>query len=313
VTAGWAAGSVRARLLAQRRIGAGEARRVAGCGSLAAALSMLAATAYHQPRERQPAGLDVRELLAARQHAIAAGLLWNLRVLAGWLPRGGTPLMRALAGWFEIANLAERLASPPGSGPDSYFDLGALATAWPRLRDCRDLAAVRAALAASAWRDPGGDTAGALMIGLRARWAQRVSALGDPASTWAAAAVALLLAGELAAGRPPASPVLATVASRLLGPAAGAGTVTVLARDLPARVRWVLGDTPASWQPWQGEAAWWHRVEQDGQRLLSGTGFGRGPVIGSVAMLAADARRVRSALELAARGGGPIEVFDAVV
>ncbi len=288
---------------------------MAGCGSLAAALSMLATTAYHQPQERQPPPLlDVRELLAARQHAIGAGLLWNLRVLAGWLPRGGTPLMRALAGWFEIANLAERLASPPGGGQDSYFDLGALATAWPRLRDCHDLAAVRTVLAASAWRDPGGDTAGALMIGLRARWAERVSALGDPAGTWAAAAVALLLAGELSCGRRPASPVLATVASRLLGPtAAGAGTVTVLARDLPARVRWVLGDTPGSWQPWQGEAAWWHRVEQDGQRLLSGTGLDPKPVIGSVAVLAADARRVRSALELAARGGGSIEVFDAVV
>jgi hypothetical protein len=35
-------------------------------------------------------------------------------------------------------------------------------------------------------------------------------------------------------------------------------------------------------------------------------------VLGAVAVLAADAHRVGAALELAARGGRPLEVFDAL-
>ena len=46
MSAGWVAGSVRARALARRRIGAGQARRIAACGSLGEALAMLAATPY---------------------------------------------------------------------------------------------------------------------------------------------------------------------------------------------------------------------------------------------------------------------------
>ncbi len=35
-------------------------------------------------------------------------------------------------------------------------------------------------------------------------------------------------------------------------------------------------------------------------------------LVGVAALMAADAWRVRAALELAARGGSPLEVFDAV-
>jgi hypothetical protein len=301
-------------VLAGRRIGAGEARRLAGCASLAAAVTSLDHTGYRLAQERRPPdGSDARTALAAVQHAIAAALLWDLRVLAGWLPSGGTPLMRVLAGWFEIANVTGKLAELAGGERAVYFELGALATAWPRLRDCQNIAGLRSVLAASAWQDPGGEDAGGLAVGLRARWAQRAAGLGEPAATWARAAAALLLAGELGADREPASPVLGTVTAALLGPeAASAGTVAELARALPARVSWVLGDPGEGWQHWQGETAWWRRAEADGERLLAGAGFDRQPVIGSVAALAADARRVRSALELAARGGGPVEVFDAV-
>ncbi len=309
------AGTVRARVLAGRRIGASEARRVVGCDSLASALSVLDATGYRLPPQLRPPGrADASELLSAAQHAIGAALLWDLRVLAGWLPQGGTPLMRVLAGWFEIANLDERLAELAGGHRAEYFELGALATAWTRLADSQNLADLRSVLAASAWQDPAGETARELAVGLRARWAQRIAALGDPAKSWAEAAVALLLAGELLSDGRPGNSVLETVASALLGPAAAiAGTVADLARALPARSSWVLGDPDQGWQPWQGEVAWWRRVEWDGQELLAGTGFDRKPVIGAAVVLAADARRVRSALELAARGGAAIEVFDAVV
>lgn len=318
MSAGWVAGTVRARVLASRRIGVRQARLLARCDSLPAAVSMLDATGYRLPAERMAAAAGAGEAataaaLSAAQHAISAALLWDLRVLAGWLPQGGTPLMRVLAGWFEIGNVAERLAELAGHRRAEYFELGSLATAWPRLRDCQDLAALRSMLAASAWRDPGGDTASDLAVGIRARWAQRVAALGNPAQNWAETAVALLLAGELLTAGRPGNPVLQAVARELLGPAsATASTVGDLAGALPSRASWVLTGTGQGWQPWHGEVTWWRRVERDGQGMLAGTGFDHKPVIGAAVVLAADARRVRSALELAARGGGQIEVFDAV-
>ncbi len=46
MSAGWVAGSVRARALVRSRTDAGVARRLAACGSLADALHLLAATPY---------------------------------------------------------------------------------------------------------------------------------------------------------------------------------------------------------------------------------------------------------------------------
>jgi len=311
VSAGWVAGSVRARALARRRIGAGEARRLAACGSLDEALAMLAATPY-RIGPGVPGG-GAQEALAATQHAIAEALLWDLRVLAGWLPQGGAQLMRALAGWFEIANVAERLAELAGRQPGPTFRLGALATAWPQLRRADSLAELRSVLAASAWKDPGGDTPEALQVGMRARWAQRVAGLGEPAQTWAASALALLLAGERFGAERTANPVLRSVAATLLGPrAAAADTPDELARRLPGRLSWVLEPVADPADLWRAEAAWWTRTERDGRELLAGSGLDKRPVLGAVVVLAADARRVGAALEIAARGGGPIEVFDAV-
>jgi hypothetical protein len=324
VSAGWVAGSVRARALARRRIGTAEARRLAACGSLGEALTRLAGTPYRigpgvpgpdgeRGRPQADAGRCDLEALAAAQHAIAEALLWDLRVLAGWLPQGGAQLMRALAGWFEIANVAERLAELSGRQPGAMFRLGALATAWPQLRRSGSPAELRSALAASAWKDPGGESADALQVGMRARWAQRVAALGEPAQTWAASALVLLLAGERFGSGRPANPVLRSVAATLLGPrAAAAGSLDDLARQLPTRLSWVLEPAGEPAGLWRAESAWWARTERDGRDLLAGSGLDKRPVLGAVVVLAADARRVGAALEIAARGGGQIEVFDAV-
>ncbi|HVB41719.1 MAG TPA: hypothetical protein VNF47_03295 [Streptosporangiaceae bacterium] len=338
MSAGWVAGSVRARALARRRIGAEGARRLAACGSLADALGMLAHTPYRigESRAGRPegapgaagapdtagargdagplgAGGGPQRLLAAAQQAIAAALLWDLRVLAGWLPQGGAQLMRALAGWFEIANVAERLAELSGRPAGDTFSLGALATAWPQARRSASIEDLRAALAASAWKDPGAQSAAGLELGMRARWAERVAVLGGPTRNWAASAVAVLLAGEcLRTGQAPA-PVPRQVARTLLGPrAAEAGTLGELASRLPERLAWVLDPVAGPGDLWRAEAAWWARVEKDGHALLTGSGLDKGPVLGAVAVLAADARRARAALEIAARGGARIEVFDAV-
>lgn len=314
MTAGWAAGSVRARALASRRIGTSEARRLAACGSLAQAVSMLDSTTYRVAPGGERTAADTPAGLAAAQHAISAGLAWDLRVLAGWLPRGGVQLMRVLAGWFEIANVAELLAELDGRGHGIYVELGSLATAWSRSRHARSLAELRSALAASAWNDPGGDAAADIAVGLRARWAERVAALGEPARSWAACALALLLAYErFGAGRT-GHKVLGSVAISLLGPAAAAaGTIDELTSALPGKVSWVLAPRTSPADLWQSEALWWRRVESDAHGLLARSGFDSGPVIGTTALLAADARRVRSALAIAARGGGIVGAFDAVV
>jgi hypothetical protein len=306
VSAGWVAGSVRARALARRRLGADGARRVAACGSLGQALGVLAATAYAGTTR------DGREL-AAVQHGVAATILWDLRVLAGWLPAGGLRLMRPLAGWFEIANIDELLEGIAGRPASDQFELGALATAWPRLSRSATPAELRAGLAASAWQDPGGDSALAVRVGVRARWAERVAALGGPAQTWAASAVAVLVAAErFAAGRT-LNPAVRAVARNLLGAAAAeAATLAELRDRLPSRLGWVLKPAQSAADLWRAEAAWWARVERDGFGLLRSSALDWHPVLGTAALLAADARRVRAALELAARGGTPLEAYDAL-
>jgi hypothetical protein len=306
VSAGWVAGVVRARALARRRLDADGARQLASCGSLDEALRALAATAYGGAAQD---GQD----LAAVQHAVAATVLWNLRVLAGWLPRGGLRLMRPLAGWFEIANVDELVEELAGRPAGKRFELGALATAWPQLRRSASLAELRAALATSAWKDPGGGSALAVRAGVRARWAERVAALGGPAAVWAASAVALLLAGERFAVGRALNPAVRAAARDLLGPAAvEAATYAELRDRLPARLAWVLAPAPSAGDLWRAEAGWCARVERDGLGLLRSSALDWHPVLGAAAVLAMDARRVGAALELAARGGTPLEACDAL-
>ena len=292
--------------MVRRCIGAGAARDLAACGSLQEALQALAATPYGRER---PAGLT----LSAAQHEISSAILWDLRVLAGWLPGDGVRLLRALAGWFELANVEELLQAMAGRPVDAEFVLGALATAWPRLRQASSPAGLRAVLATSAWGDPGGESAEAVMTGMRSRWAARVAAAGEPARSWAAGADALLLAGQrFAAGREARDTGPSGAPGMLGSTVAGVATLDELSRRLPARARWVLAKISSPGDLWRAEAAWWAKVEQDGFRLLRTSGLDRGPVLGAVAVMAADAWRVRAALEIAARGGGPLEAYDAV-
>ena len=189
-----------------------------------------------------------------------------------------------------------------------------LATAWPRLQQAATDAELRAALAASAWQDPGHQTTRAVRLGLRARWAEQVAALGDPARIWAAGATALLVAGErFAAGRD-VDPAVMGGALGLLGSADGqAATLDELAAGLPSQARWVLAGITSPADLWRAEAALMSRVEQDGLRLLRTSSLNREVVLGAVAVMACDAWRVRAALEVAARGGVPLEAYDELV
>jgi hypothetical protein len=332
MSAGWVAGSVRSQAMARHRIGTAAARRLASTGSLAEALAVLAHSPYRRAaradRTPGPAGR-----LAGAQRGVAETLLWNLRVLAGWLPAAGAERLRLLAGWFEIANVDELLRALAGQPAEPPFRLGTLATAWPRLAGSGSAAELRTALAASPWGDPGGTGDRDIAAGMRLAWAGRVAARVPAARPWAAGGAALLVARERFAAVPPAvlRPVPAAATARLLGPGwSAAGSLPELAAALPPDARWALARVAEPLDLWMAELRWWKRVAADAARLLAGRGpgggwrggpaggFGPERMLGAVALLAADAWLVRGALELAARGGNATaeealeEVFDAL-
>lgn len=311
MSASWVAGTVRARALARRRVGAAGARSLAETGNLADARAMLSLTPY---------GDDLADLdLPALQHQVAATLLWHLRVLAGWLPRDGARQLRMLAGGFEIANIDEHLRRLRGRSTEPAYRLGTLQTAWPRLESTTSEAEMREVLATSPWGDPGAVSDVATSVGLRLAWAQRVVDGVPGAEAWARGAAALLVLREaLVAGDPPSGRVAERAAALL-----GVGFVDALLRPgldlrdldnrLPGDARWVLAEVGDAGDLWRAEVAWWHRVEQDAFGMLRTPSFGPACVPGAVGVLAVDAWRVRAALGAAARGPGPsLEVFDAL-
>ena len=77
MSAGWVAGSARARLLLTRRLGDTEVRRIAEAGSLEAAAQMLAGTRF--------APVAATTDLESADRAVATCLLVELRLLSGWL------------------------------------------------------------------------------------------------------------------------------------------------------------------------------------------------------------------------------------
>lgn len=119
---------------------------------------------------------------------------------------------------------------------------------------------------------------------MRSRWAARVAESGDQARTWAIAATAV----------------------------AGLGGPGRVRQRRPGRPEPTLAAVPTA-EPWQAEANWWRRVEHEGRGLLRSAATDSGPVLGAVVVMAADARRVQAALASAARGGGALEAYDAVV
>jgi hypothetical protein len=304
---GWVAATVRARASTTRRLGTGQVRALASSPSLPDALARLSTGPY---------GHDVHpgQTLRQAQHAVTASLLWGQRVLAGWMGPREADTMRVLAGWAEIANVDALLGSFTGQdGSLAPYQLGSLATVWPMLAATGDRADLRDALAVSPWGDPGSEDPRDIQLVMRLSWCARVNALVPGTRAWATGAAVLFVAHELAAGRT-ASPAVAGLVARLLGPAAAASaSLDDLRAAVPTSARWVLADVAAPDDLWRAESSWWRRLDADGTRLAASPRFGLEPVLGVVAMLAADAWRVRAALEIADRGGRPLEVLDAVV
>ena len=305
MSAGWVAAGVRARAMSRRRLGQRGTGALATSPSLEAALASLAGTAYG--REVRPG-----QELAQAQRAVTDTWLWNVRVLAGWAPRSGVALLRPLVAPLEVANTLDHLRALSGLPGPPPHRLGGLATAWPRLSTTTSAAEVRAVLAASPWGDPGDVGPRGVGLAMQAALADRVMARVPVAAAWAAGALALVAAGVLAAEvDPPAG--YRTSAQRVLGRAATAATdLPSLRRSLPRSAAWALAGVDGPAELWRAEAAWWRRVERDARSLVARPTPGGEPVLGTVALLAVDAWRVRAGLELASRGGRPVEGFDAV-
>jgi len=307
VNAGWVAAGVRGRGLARRRLGRDGARRLAASSSLTEATDYLTSSPY---------GLEVKRgmNLQSAQHAVSATLLWHLRVLVGWGPAvaaGGLPV---LATGFEIANITGHLANLAGRPGEPPYSLGATATAWPRVAQAGSPDEVRRVLAASAWGDPGAADPASVRLALQLAWARRVADSAPEAGGWAGAAAALVVAKALAVrALPLPGPGPVRDARHVLGDRwEGVTAVEELARHVPRAAAWVLEGVEGPDQLWRAEARWWARVESEGSTLATRSVSGEASTIGVFGVLAADAWRVRAALEMAARGGSMLEEFDAV-
>ncbi len=301
------AAGVRGRGLLRRRLGRDGARRLAASGSLAEAVDSLTNSPYGREVKR---GMD----LQTAQHAVATALLWHLRVLVGWGPAAGAGGLPVLATGFEIANVTGHLASLAGRPAEPPYSLGATATAWPRVAQAHSPEEVRRVLAASAWGDPGAGDPASVRLALQLAWARRVADGAPDVRRWASAAATLVVAKALAVSALPLpGPGPARDARHVLGDTwEGATSVEELARRVPRSAAWVLDGVETPDQLWRAETRWWARVESEGSVLATRSVSGEASTVGVFGVLAADAWRVRAALEMAARGGPMSEDFDAV-
>jgi hypothetical protein len=289
------AGVVRGRLLLTRRIAPERARTLAASASLGDAVAGLAGSTYG------PA-LAVESTLRGAQRGVLATALWDLRILAGWLPPSLAETMRVAASWFELANVEDRLAAFQGASVPPPFRLGTLSTA-PRAASAASPEDLRAALTSSAWGDPGGADAEHILPAMRAAWARRALEHAPEASSWILGQVAVALAlwrflpGASDRPLPPVSRILGGPPSRWESPA----DLDTLVASLPSQASWALAGVHTPDHLWIAENTWWRRVQRDAERLVR-HGSGRGAVVGAVTLLLLDARLVCGALEQAAAG-----------
>ncbi|HZP51329.1 hypothetical protein [Actinocrinis sp.] len=298
MSAAWVAATVRAKALLDRRVGPGAAARLAAQPSLTAALEELADTSYRRFLSPDASPADA-------ERAVNKGVVWNLRVLGGWVPGSGVGVLRVLVADLEIGNLADRLRGIAGAEVPAPYRLGALATCWDRAAAATSAAALRAVLAASAWGDPGTDDPSGLTEYLRLSAASRLAAIHPDSRSWGAAAAALTIARQrFLLGRPTGAPGAARARPLLGARAVESADWDSFTAALPkVTAGWALAGLDGPQELWRGEQRWWSRVESDAADLARSPRFQLEPVLGCAALLLADAHAVRGALASAHRGG----------
>jgi hypothetical protein len=296
----WVAASVRARAIAERRVGAGRCERVGNAATLRGALDQLAGTVYG-------GRLADAATLVECQAAVNATVLWQLRVLAGWMPATGATLARTVAAGFERINIvahAERLRGIETEAP--AFDLGTLSTAWTAVRSTSSMSQLAQALRTSGWGDPGApEDPGSLSDVLAVLWLRRLVTASPAVRSWAAAACALLAARISTVDHSVPADRLVALARPLIGSEwPGTRELADFVAALPRSVRPTLEGVDTIADLWRAEARLGTVIEDDGLRLLRGSLPGPDIVLGALAVLAVDAWRLRAALAAANRASG---------
>jgi hypothetical protein len=318
VSAGWVAATVRSQALARNRLGAAGARSLASLTSVQDARGRLEGTLFANAVDR---ATSMDEL----DRSTRAVVLWELRVLAGWMPPAGAGLARALAAGHERDNIVGRLRELDGGPPELVFELGALATVWPKCV----AATTRAALLAEVERSASGSLAplpahispGALHDVLTATALRRLADTAPAASGWAAQAGAILLARMLFVDMQAPPPVVLRSLGPLLGgswsPDGNSGygqpqDFQEFVARLPDGVRRGLAGVSRADQLWQGDVRLRTQVDAEATRMIRSADPGPNSVLAAVTLVDLDAWRIRAALAAVAAGIGHSEVLDAV-
>ncbi len=292
----WIAAATRARGLARRRLGAGAAQQLAA-DDLPTALDVVAASL--DPSERTVPLVD----RSGAEHAIRASLLWRIRVLAGWAPRQGAGMFRALAAPYERDNavaLAQSFAD--GVPAPAGWELGSLATAWPRLKRAQDFASLRQGLGSSPWGRVDAARPGGLRDELTAAWLRRLAVEAPLARPWAVAGSALLAARVAVVEGETPQPRLGELLRPFLGETwPTKRTLDAFAAALPHDAAEPLRELKGTEELWRAEARLVARIEAESLRVLRRDSDGPAVVVAAVALLAVDAWRTRAALAVAAR------------
>jgi hypothetical protein len=187
-----------------------------------------------------------------------------------------------------------------------------LAIGWARLSGAANVAELCDRLATTAWGRPDDETPHTIGLTLRATLLQNAAATLPDCRDWITSAAAVLLARERSHGFPLPARAARSLATLLGGPALAATNLEDLIPALPAATRWMFDGVATDDDLWRAESRWWSRVESDGFEWLRSARFGPTPVIGAVAVMAADAWRVRAALTAVANGAPGLEEFDAL-
>ncbi len=312
----WVAASVRARSIAHGRLGAGGVHSVLTAPDRARGLAIAAGSMYSGlagSAERDPGAVE---------HEIGAAVLWRLRVLAGWLPPGGSLVLRSVAAFFERENLL-RLAralqqdeTRPNAGPDDGagdYALGGLASCWPAASRAHNAAELRSSLAASPWGDPGTVDPVPLADTLAIAAWRRLVAVAPAARSWGRDAVVLLAARLRVIENAAPSDRQRALASPLLGANWPSATdLDAMRASLPPSGRRAIDAVGAPDGLWLAEAALIARIDADAVRLLRSARPGPEVVLATAAVLMVDGWRLRAALTAV---GDPIaveEVLDVV-
>lgn len=306
MTAGWVAVSTRGQALARRLLGVEAARELTEL-DWPAALEALRSTVYGKDLDAES------DRGRARNEAMAA-TAWQLRVVAGWLPPGQGGLARLFAAPIEIANIEARLGYlTGGTEATTAVPLGSLGVAWPRVERADSAEAVRSVLATSVWGDPGGVDDATVGLALRLGWARRCAARDRLLRPWARGAAAVLVARERFGFNRTLNDQNSRAADALLGRRwREAGSIRDLVTSLDETASWPLAEIEDPAGLWKAEVAVARRVARESEKTLASTRRGRQRVIAMLALFLIDLRLVLTVVELAGRGQGTREVFDAV-